>query len=885
MISIRLVCVVAAMLFVALDSEAQQQIQVQWSTYLGGSGRDEMRDVDCDVDENAYVCGVFQSTDFPTPRNVYGPQDNTGPGYLAKFSQDGELLWLMWFQGFLPHEVATSNTGYVAVCGSVAVGANSLGGTQSGSPGSTDAAFVLVSADGERLASAAFGGTGDDVATTIDIRFQSIFVGGITSSSDLPTTANAAQRTYGGGGSLGQGIGDGLLAKFSLQRAGASTTVGLNVLTYYGGRYLDEILCLRAKNTLGELYIGGRTRSDNLPGSAYVTTGKVGDVFNDDAFVSRLDSNLRPVWRMYVGGDGNDVVYSIQPRLEFDQSGAGVTVSVTACGTYNGAPLHHPERGRRIPADDLPYAGGTLLGGDAFCLQTSGFFNAVRWVRSVSTTADDLAVAIPRQQSTFGHPFVLSNGELGSVKQNNGFNGYFWRVEYRVGQDSLTEFIGNADECLLDTEQQRFGFGGRAVREGSRAEYFCGTTNSTQIPRSNVVGRSFQQTNAGGYDGYLVRTGCSDRQPKLVAADSTLCGVDDSTTISFTFLPTNVTWPDGSQNPSYVVRSAGIVRVTYTTENGCRSYEDSITIRSGLTPSGTLGPTDTLFLCGDADSVVISLTGSSVDSVVWSGGRPVGNSTLIVRQAGTYSARLFSRDGCSVVTNSIIVRNRSLDSSTRIVSSIDSRDSISPGSRFSIVLRLVDSTNNQDVADEWTADIRYDGSVLFPLFPTSAVVRSENSVFASLSLRRTTLGDTLAILPFRAALGETDSVLVELNNIAFPPCDTLRQQHSIPISIAGICRENGIPRFINTRSVRLAIGALRGLSAGEHIDVTIVGSDAGQAVVELWSVVGEPFPLIRQATSDQSSSWRSWQTPPSGMYVIVVRSSTEAICYPMSILR
>lgn len=54
-IGVRGVLVLLLLIVTSVYLPAQQQVQVQWATYLGGSGRDEARDVDCDNDENAYV--------------------------------------------------------------------------------------------------------------------------------------------------------------------------------------------------------------------------------------------------------------------------------------------------------------------------------------------------------------------------------------------------------------------------------------------------------------------------------------------------------------------------------------------------------------------------------------------------------------------------------------------------------------------------------------------------------------------------------------------------------------------------------------------------------------------------------------------------------------
>ena len=149
---------------------AQAQLEVQWATYLGGSGKDQMRD-------NVYVCGVFTSTDFPKPRNVPTSFDTIGPGgYLASFSPTGEMRWLQYFSCVRPLELAISDAGVLVMVGSIA--------NQCGNVDATVSTFTTL---GERFARDQFlGGSEADVATSVDIVGNTIYVGGVTESTQSP---------------------------------------------------------------------------------------------------------------------------------------------------------------------------------------------------------------------------------------------------------------------------------------------------------------------------------------------------------------------------------------------------------------------------------------------------------------------------------------------------------------------------------------------------------------------------------------------------------------------------------------------------------------------------------------------------------------------------
>jgi hypothetical protein len=866
--------VIAILLVGAITLTAQQPIQVQWSTYLGGSGRDEARDVDCDNDENAYVCGVFNSLDFPAPRGVSGPQDSAGPGYVAKFAPDGTLMWLMWLRGFSPHEVAVSENGLVVICGSADVGANTLGGTQSGLVGSTDVGIVLVAPNGERLASMTIGGTRDDIGTSIDIIGDRIYVAGITVSTDLPTTPNAPQRTYGGGGSLGQGIGDGVVAKLVIDRSGPSVRVVPEIVSYYGGRYLDEILCIRKRNTLGEVYLGGRTRSDNLAGSRYISSSRSGDVFNDDGFIARLDSNLRPVWHMYLGGSGNDVVYDVLPRIEYDQSITNSAVSLTACGVYNGGSFLNPVRSFPVPADP-PYAGGSQFGGDAFAIQTSGFSNSVRWLQVISTPNDDVSVALPRNGSLYGLPLVFSNGAVGPFVGARGFDAYLWAIEYRGNRDEVERYQGDADECILDADFQRFGYGGRALRLGSRGEYFCGSTNSTTLPGTSVQDATFQRTNRGGIDGYIVRTGCSNRRPQLVANDSVFCSEADTALVTFLYPTATAQWPDGSQGQAYVARGAGVVRVRYTTIGGCSEFVDSVIIRSGIVPQGVLGPSDTIELC-KTDSALIWVSGKYINSVVWSGGEKVNDTTIRVTAPGTYTATIASEDGCTVTTNAVTVVSSQLGPGGNVRVEILNKDSIYVGDTLLVLVRL-DVPPNTDITTlpvTWSASLRFDRWLFFPARPLTRGVTDDSSRIVSVAGTRAATSDTLGILALRVALGDTDTTDIILDSLQFFTCSPLSSPIKIGVRIAGICQAGGTKRFVTTARSQARVVVAPNPVSGNGATVTATGDDLQQVTARVVDLLGQSIELVGVEPIDGEHAWLLPSWLPSGRYVVMVQTPT-----------
>ena len=185
--SVLLALLSALLLSPTLHIRAQGPIQVQWATFLGGSGNDEVRDLVVDKNDNVYVCGVFESPDFPKPFNVPSSFDTTGPGgFLASFSPNGELRWLQYFSGIRPYELVLTQNGVLLMAGQTA---EILG---------VDGSVSLFNTDGVRVGrDYTFNGSQRDIVTSIDVQTdpsngaEVLYVVGITESNDFPVTTNA----------------------------------------------------------------------------------------------------------------------------------------------------------------------------------------------------------------------------------------------------------------------------------------------------------------------------------------------------------------------------------------------------------------------------------------------------------------------------------------------------------------------------------------------------------------------------------------------------------------------------------------------------------------------------------------------------------------------
>ena len=257
--------------------------RVHWATYLGGSGEEtNTNTIRLDKDGNIVTLINTRSTDMPTPNGFDHTLGGRGDLYLAKLSPDGARLIFGTYVG-----------------GSAADG--------------TETHHLWLTPQGDAV------------------------VTGITHSADLPVTANAFQRKYGGSGTKSTGMGtnyggDGFVMKVSAD--------GARVLaaTYLGGSEGDGIEGVGV-DANGLIYVSGSTYSRDFP-----TTLASPLAGSADMFTAVLTPDLTHLlFSVRVGGRGEDT-----SRSAFVDA-TGSTFLVTGISGSDDYPQTHGvgHRGRR----------------------------------------------------------------------------------------------------------------------------------------------------------------------------------------------------------------------------------------------------------------------------------------------------------------------------------------------------------------------------------------------------------------------------------------------------------------------------------------------------------------------------------------------------------
>lgn len=302
---------------------------LQWSTFLGGSYGEAIRDITVDDQGYIYVTGHTRSIDFPVTPGVV--QDSIGGNidmFVTKLSPDGNsIIWSTYLGGSQydrAYGVRVNSSGEVYVAGTVArltgqpadfpVTTGAAQYNQGGPvPGSDrDGVIAKLNADGTLSWATYWGGGGQDRIYDMDIDpAGNVYVTGYTDSKDFPVTPGAYQIN-----NQGNAQADAFIASFS--SAGA-----VRYSTLLGGTQSEKGYAI-AVNSAGEAYITGITNSVNDSNAANnfdVTTGAFTTTTatltpesgrESDAFVTKLNATGSAlIYSTLLSGKGSELGHDI----------------------------------------------------------------------------------------------------------------------------------------------------------------------------------------------------------------------------------------------------------------------------------------------------------------------------------------------------------------------------------------------------------------------------------------------------------------------------------------------------------------------------------------------------------------------------------------------
>lgn len=480
---------------------------IVWSTFLGGSGDDDVWGLEVDTSGNVYVAGHTDSTNFPVTAGAFDTTANGGQDcFVVKLNPAGSgLAWSSYIGGSMDDRVWAMT---VDPSGKVYFTGDTFSSNYPTTPGAYDQTHnslsnnhdinvTCLNADGSSLAWSTFlgGGMGPPVtpgsdpdtgyAIAVDPS-GNVYVGGTSSSVDFPVTPGAYQTTLNGE------LQDVTVTKIS---AGGAT---LAWSTYLGGTGGDLAFGI-AVDASGNVTITGSSSSSDYP----TTAGAYDQTLNGsyDIIVTQLNPTGTALnWSTFVGGSGNDV----RGYLAIDPGGNFCVTGYTGSPDFPTTPGAHDTTYNGDSTDVFVFklsAGGSSLSWSSF-LGGSGYDDAYgiavtstgHFLVVGATSSTDFPVTPGAFDTSLGGPgsfdaFVTKFGEPPSAPGALG--------QFRIGGvvaipvsgfsvDSTLVFKGTltdpSDTVKLQVEVRPVGTSFTGAVSGESTLLASGTVASVSLP-------------------------------------------------------------------------------------------------------------------------------------------------------------------------------------------------------------------------------------------------------------------------------------------------------------------------------------------------------------------------------------------------------------------
>ena len=284
-----------------------------FSTYLGGSKYDSIRDVATDGQGNIYITGGTDSSNFPTTPGTYdGTHNGDSDVFVMKLDPNGKIIWSTYLGGpshDRAYAIEVDNQGYVYIGGRAGAGfpvtAGAFQAVFQGGPGggpypAQDGFVAKLTPDGKKLVFASYFGAIDDPSHPVrDLAIDhngDIFVAASTKTGAYPQAIlNAFENGFQ---PIRPGGGDGVVAKI---RSDGSQVLWA---TYLGGSGTEWGEGSIRVDAAGNVYYLTVTNSTDIP----TTAGAFDRTFNGgwDFYLAKLTADGKLAYGTYLGGSGDE---------------------------------------------------------------------------------------------------------------------------------------------------------------------------------------------------------------------------------------------------------------------------------------------------------------------------------------------------------------------------------------------------------------------------------------------------------------------------------------------------------------------------------------------------------------------------------------------------
>jgi uncharacterized protein (TIGR03437 family) len=396
-----------------------------YSTYMGGSGRDQAWGIAVDAAGNAYVVGQSSSPDFPLVNAVQ--QQNANPAdaqaFIFKLDPAGQkLLYSTRLGPGLAHAVAIDSTGAAYIAGDATSAFPVVGGLQQTFGGVQDGFVLKLAPGGGQIVYSTFLG-GSSYESVLGIALDSggnAFVTGVTQSTDFPVK-NAFQPKF----------------KAAFQQNSAfvakvnPTGSALLYSTFLGGSTADRASAI-AVDPSGNAYVTGDTSSTDFPvANAFqpFLWPLCESGFHSSVYVTKFDpSGSSLLYSTLIGGGCID---EFAHGIAVDSQGSAYITGKTAGSHFPSTAALPPDlAGPDLPGADggmyvakLAPSGGALI--YASLIGGPGFPDPFAGGASLARPASSNAIALDQAGNAYVAGFTSSSVFPGVNAQQSKFGGVF----------------------------------------------------------------------------------------------------------------------------------------------------------------------------------------------------------------------------------------------------------------------------------------------------------------------------------------------------------------------------------------------------------------------------------------------------------------------------